>query len=132
MNSYSTRHKKIIEMANELADLTTESQEHFSFILKRNKIICFGKNKKYCTHPTAHKFDCRFNAIHSELAAIKAFPYPIRELKNFDLLNLRLNRKREIMLARPCKKCQNMLRFFEIENIWYTNSVGEFEYFVGF
>jgi hypothetical protein len=121
--------KKIIKMSNDLAEFTEESQEHFSFLVIRNKIVCYGKNKKYRTDPMSHKMNCRFSAIHSEWAAIKAFPYPLKELKKFDLLNVRLNRNRNIMLAKPCKNCQEMLSIFEPASIWFTNRQGEFETF---
>jgi len=102
---------------------------HFSFFVKRNRIICYGFNKVFFTHPLSARFQTRFNDIHSELAAISRFPYRIRELKDYDLINVRVRRdNNKFALARPCSKCIKMLLNFGIYEVSYSNEIGGFSH----
>jgi hypothetical protein len=103
-----------------------QHQRHFSFIVKRNKILSFGVNKGFKTTPLAVRFGWRFDSIHSEVDAVKRFPYAPAELSGCKLYNLRINRSNELALARPCSGCLHFLSGFAWDKIMYSNSQGEF------
>lgn len=95
-------------------------QPHFTFIMKRASIICWGYNRAYQTHPLAKRFEHRFDAIHSELDAIRHFPYPLRELRNYTLLNIRIKKDGTLGNAEPCGHCKKMLRTFGVRKIYHS------------
>lgn len=98
--------------------------KHFSFIIKRNRIISLGWNLQKKTDTFAHKFKYKHPFIHSELMAIKNFPYPPTELYKCKMINIRLNNNKQLRLSKPCKNCQNLLNFFELKEIWYSHNNG--------
>jgi len=117
--------RKYIKKAKRILHNCPNSQ-HVTFIVKRNTIICYGVNKKYKTAPLAKKFGHRFSAIHSELAAIKSFPYPIVQLPSFKIINVRIKKNGDVGLSKPCRHCQTMLWFFNIRQIYYSTNNGGF------
>lgn len=113
-------HKKLIQIANDLFDCAG-SNKHFTFICERKKIISIGWNKPFKSHTLAKKFGYRFFTIHSELDAINNFPYPVADLRNYSLINVRLYANRSIALSRPCVKCLKLLASFGIGAITFSN-----------
>lgn len=108
-------------------DLPTARHKHFSFITRKNKIIAFGWNQSFKTHPLAAKYGHRFNSIHSELHAIKNFPYPISELRDYTLINARYSPgEKKLTLAKPCSKCIYFLSCFSFREVLYTDNKGDF------
>ncbi len=122
-------YKKILKITFSDISLITCKHRHFTFIAKRNIIISYGYNQIFKSHPIANKFSHRFSDIHSELAAILHFPYPIKELKNYNIINLRIRRdNNQLGLSRPCQKCFRMLNTFGINEVYYSNGLGGFSY----
>lgn len=107
--------------------LPTARQKHFSFITRRSKIISFGWCQSFKTHPIAAKYGHRFDSIHSELHCIKNFPYPMSALKDYTLINVRVNPSgSQMTLARPCVRCIHFLSCFDLRSVIYSNERGEF------
>lgn len=117
-------HKKLIDVAENLYHLPDGRQKHFSFLVERNNIVSVGWNQSFKTHPLAFKFGHRFYSTHSELHAIRNFPYHISELADYKFINLRLMGDHSIGIAKPCFCCQNMLEMFGIYNVYYSTSNG--------
>lgn len=107
-------------------DMPTSSKKHFSFIVERNKIISYGWNNGYRTCPISARYGHRFSGIHSELAAIRNFPYPPVFLSQYRIVNLRVLSAGTLGLSKPCVYCQKMLFDFGISDIWYSTNTGEF------
>lgn len=114
---------KLIRLARASIDLPRSSKKHFSFLINRNKIIAYGFNDGFRSHPIAARYGHRFNGIHAELAVILNFPYSIRELSQYTLVNLRLKVDLSLGLARPCKFCVEMLSDFGIGQVYYSNNL---------
>lgn len=119
-------YKFLIPKALALIDLPTGRSKHFSFLLKRRKIVGFGYNRSYDTHPIAYKYGYLFSGIHSELDCILSFNHAPRELHRCTMVNLRFLADGTLSMSKPCKKCQELLRNFNIDKIVYTNRLGEF------
>ncbi len=122
--SLMTRMNKIIQGG---LSLPTARQKHFSFLVRRNKIVSVGWCQSFKTHPMAAKYGHRFNSIHSELHCIKNFPFPLVRLEEHTLINVRVNPTgSHMMLAKPCAKCIYFLSCFNLHEVLYTNENGEF------
>lgn len=101
--------------------------KHFTFIVQRTTVICWGINKPNKTHPLANKWGHRYNSIHSELSAILSFPHPVNKFHQFTLINVRVRKDASFGRSKPCECCQNMLNAFGVDDVWYTNNKGKFE-----
>lgn len=110
----------LYKKALELARFDYGFMDHFTFILRRKKIICVGQNE-YRTHTFAKRHKYKFPYIHSELNAIRNFPWPIKELSKCKLVNLRLDMSGRLTMAAPCDYCSEMLSLFNPREIWYSN-----------
>lgn len=128
---------RLEEIAKSLIDFDDDKRcHHFSFILLKKRIIAIGVNYRK-THPlnlknkvfskwsgldfSATKYTCsEFNAITK-----------LKRMTNIDtkkcvLVNIRLDRKLKKVNSKPCKSCQNLLRFFSFKKIYWTNEEGKF------
>ena len=105
-------------------DLPKSSKLHFTYILYGKKVVAFGVNLSFKTHRLAHKYGCRFSAIHSELSAILNFPYPPAKLADCVLVNIRLNKAGHAVMAKPCQRCQQMLQDFHLTQVYYSDKDG--------
>jgi tRNA(Arg) A34 adenosine deaminase TadA len=112
--------EKIRKLAESSYDLPSCRNRHFSFIVERNKIVSFGWNSSLKTHPLAAKFGHKFSSIHSELHAIKNFPYSPKELVHYDFINIRINRNHTYCLSKPCIHCMQLLIAFNIPKVIYS------------
>lgn len=120
------KYDKLIRLAKANIELPIGGQLHFSFIMKKKKIVSFGYNNAWKTDRLAAKFGHRFNCLHSELMAIKNFPYHISELSEFTFVNIRLRKNGEIALSKPCECCERMLDAFRVSEVYYTTNNGDF------
>lgn len=121
--------RKLFETANNLIHLPDARSKHFSFIVERNCILSVGWNKSFKTHPLAKRYGHRFSSIHSELDAIKNFPYAPASLIYYKFVNLRIMGDGSVGLSKPCVHCQELLAKFGIEQIYYSDHDGNFHEF---
>lgn len=110
-----------------MLDLPDTKYKHFSFLTQRNKVVSIGYNLSFHTHPLAKKYGYRFSNIHSELDAIKKFPFSPSLLPKYTMVNIRIMGSSRLGLSKPCRKCQRLLKDFGITNIWYSTHNGNFE-----
>jgi hypothetical protein len=130
MNQY--RKQRLIDIARSLQDLRTGNSLHFSFILRRNKLLITSVNSYEKLHPY-HKFGkylpvkasnpgSYIAGQHSETAALKAFinRFGHSDFTGLTLFNVRLSRNCEPMLSKPCRNCETLLNTFNFKSIEYT------------
>lgn len=115
---------KLIDLSRLLYHVPRSNYKHFSFIVRRSKIVAFGFNNSKKTHPTSPS---KYHTIHSELSAICSFPYPVSELHKFSFINIRLFANKQLAMSKPCKACQKMLSSFGVRKVYYStpNGFGE-------
>ena len=111
---------------------------HITFILDGNRIVCYGVNNKYKTHPDSPS---PYKTRHSELVAILNYPISdeckryhltnLAEVANrLTLVNIRLLASGYVAMAKPCKFCQRMLEEIPFKSVYYTDDEGEFIEFI--
>ncbi len=116
--------EKIIKLAIAGYDLPNANKRHFSFIVNKNKVISYGWNNGWKSHPLAFRYKHRFSNIHSELAAIRNFPYPPRFLADYKLINVRLLADKSLGYSFPCCYCLKLLSDLGLQRVYYTNRAG--------
>jgi tRNA(Arg) A34 adenosine deaminase TadA len=100
-------------------------------VVKRNKIISFGHNKKK-THPLQNKFNKHPQAIylHAEIDAIKNAlkRLSVEDLAGSTLYIVRTKKDGSEGLAKPCSGCMQAIESFNIGKVIYTTNVqGQFK-----
>ena len=95
-------------------------------VVKRNKIISFGHNKKK-THPLQNKFNKHPQAIylHAEIDAIKNAlkRLSVEDLVGSTLYIVRTKKDGSEGLAKPCCGCMQAIESFNIGKVIYTTNV---------
>ena len=99
-----------------------KERTHFSFVIRKNKVIAIGKEQRDKTHPLAVKYGYKYPTIHSELDAFRQLhKSDIRD--SLVLVNTRISITSKFGMSRPCKYCIGWVG--EIFNeVWYTNEEG--------
>lgn len=120
MNKLET---KLTRVALSLYHIPSHKNIHFSFIVKRNKILSIGWNDKK-TNPLSVKFDYWNDSTHSELSAIKRYDYDLDDLKNCVMYNIRFSRAKELVMAKPCDSCQQLIKYFRVGGVKYSTENG--------
>lgn len=121
--------RKLIDLSFANIELPRSRFKHFTYIVRRNKIINFGVNHDRKTNPINQKYGYRYPQIHSEGSAIIAFPYNRNELAEYDFYNVRINNLGQISMSAPCPHCQVLLKSHGIQRIFHTTEQGRFEGF---
>ena len=105
---------------------------HTTFIVRKNKIQKIGVNASK-THPSNLKYNYRGAAgedirrmvgLHSELSAV--LKYGREDCSDCVFVNVRIDRKGKIAMAKPCRGCQDLLNQIGFKKLYYSNANGEF------
>lgn len=115
--------KKLIKLGLSLYDIPQHEYKHFSFIVRKNKILSVGWNDKK-TNPLSSKFDYWNDSTHSELSAIKRYVYDLDILKYCTIYNLRFSRAKQLVLSKPCDSCQALIKYFRIGRVRFSTESG--------
>lgn len=95
---------------------------HYSYILRKNKVIAVGKEQRSKTHPLAAQYGYKYPTIHSELDAFRQLhKQDIRD--SLILVNARISTTGVVGMAKPCKYCIGWVTKI-FDEIWYTNPEG--------
>ena len=121
-----TNFQKYLDLSFILRDKPNASNLHFSYIIKKNRILSIGWNNSKKTHSLAAKHGYYENHIHSELAAVVKFPHRYYDLAQCTLINIRIQKDGNPMMSRPCKNCLKLLTAFQFKKVWYTGKDGQF------
>lgn len=125
--------KKLLIMATSIAreklinhpEFNDKGFMHFSFIIYNGKIIALGMNRKGENPPQyGYRKDSK---IHAEVDAWrKARGLLLGDA--FEIINIRLNRKAEFRMSKPCKNCQILLQALGCNWFYFSTDVtGEFK-----
>jgi deoxycytidylate deaminase len=89
-------------------------------IFSNKRIISKGRNHpQKATRNITKKFIRWKNTVHAEVdAIIKAR----RSLKGMSIIVIRINKKEEMKLAKPCRYCLMYIDYVGIKNIYYSTN----------
>lgn len=88
-----------------------------SVIFDKNKIISTGYNKAHSSkkiHPRFQKWE---GSIHAEAMSILNAR---TNLKGCDIIVIRVNKRNQFRIAKPCKWCWLYLDYVGIDNVYYS------------
>lgn len=102
---------------------------HYSFIVQNNKIIEWGTNRRVC--PAKHfGYNKKCTDVdfvpkrHSELDVYFKARGLLNKTKPFEIINIRLNKKGQLKLSKPCSCCYELLKALGCKNFYYSSAVG--------
>jgi len=113
-----------VRLAKILVHKHTQHFQHYTFVVRDNKIIEWGTNKS--AEPLIFLGYSPHQKIHSEFMAWRAAKGLLHG-KEFEMVNVRLGKKSEIKISKPCEVCYAWLLTLNCSHIWYTTSSGIFE-----
>jgi len=122
---------EIIRYSYKLIDLPQSSFKHFSFLVRRNKIIEIGWNHSFKSNPINIKFKYRWaQGIHAEAQMVLSSRMMYRdEYHRMRVYNVRINNEGAIAIAAPCPPCQTLLYSHDLVDVMYTDKDGKFHKF---
>lgn len=128
MNNY--RKERLINIARNLQDLRTGKSLHFSFILDKNKLLCFAANDyknqhmsyrfgEYKSHTTNSKYVA---GRHSESEVLRMYlnKFGNLDVSGLTLYNIRLGKNGDTMLSKPCMNCGKLLDNLSFKDILWS------------
>lgn len=87
--------------------------------------MAWGVNDYTKFHPKSKKFGFTVKALHSEVAALIDYKGEKSALKNYILINIRINKFFEISISKPCKCCQDVIDQIGFKKVFFSNKQGE-------
>jgi deoxycytidylate deaminase len=114
MNIQSTFINVVIEEAKK----SDHKQKVGCIIFDKKKILSKGHNVCQRSIKKLHpKFQRYPFSVHAEVLAIINAK---RDLRGTSLLVVRINKKNQFRLSKPCKDCMKYIEYVKIKNIFYT------------
>lgn len=131
--------QKYIDLALALYESDYELRtQHFCFITKNRKILAIGRNKN-----RFHSLNLRNRRVCdngqsiiklstcAEMNGLSIIKNKTDiKYKDLTLINVRLNRNKEVCLSKLCSSCQSLISFLGIKNVYYSTDSAEFKKFV--
>ena len=119
---------KAIDIAHALCPTNWQNvnNSHIAFLVKKNKIIKIGWNKKR-THPeiAKHPYHEGYVGTHAELDVI--LKSGLNSLHNHSMIVLRVDRKGRLANSKPCPGCLSLLNSYDINEVFYSDAEGKIE-----
>ncbi len=106
-----------LETAIKEAEKSPANCRHGCVIFVSNKIVSKGFNKPVRPSKTIRSH------IHAEIDALFGLHHKI--IKKATLMVIRINKSKELIQSRPCKRCDGILKRKGIRKIFYSNEVGK-------
>lgn len=117
---------RAVEIAKAMCPLNLEHRcSHIAFLVKNGKIVHIGTNS--CrTHPKTLEYPYQNHqlvGLHAELAV--CLKSGKEDLGGYEMIVLRFDRTGKLNNSKPCCGCQSVIKQFNIDKVWYSNSKGE-------
>jgi deoxycytidylate deaminase len=119
--------KRILEVARAtaLASKGTGKNRNFKVgaVLFKGKKLVAAKSNSYKTHPLLSPYT-NYPCLHAESYAL--ISHGLDNCEGLDLLAVRVRKSDgELVMAMPCKVCQEVIKEAGIRHVYYTNWKGE-------
>ena len=120
--------KRAVETAHALCPTNWKNvnNSHVAFLVKKNKIVKIGWNRKR-THPeiSKHPYHDGYVGTHAELDVI--LKLGLEDLNDHCMIVLRVDRKGRLANSKPCPGCLSLLKSYNIEEVFYSDTEGNIE-----
>jgi tRNA(Arg) A34 adenosine deaminase TadA len=120
--------KKAVETAHALCPTNWKNvnNSHVAFLVKKNKIVKIGWNRKR-THPeiSKHPYHDGYVGTHAELDVI--LKSGLEDLNDHSMIVLRVDRKGRLANSKPCPGCLSLLKSYNVEEVFYSDTEGNIE-----
>jgi len=94
-------------------------------IFNKKKIIAVGHNHtNSLTRKLKPKFQEWPDSIHAEVDAILNAK---TDLRDCDLMVIRINQKKQFRISKPCEHCMALIAHVGIKNVYFSNDDGMIE-----
>ena len=103
-----------------------KSQAHWSFIVQKNKLMGYGKNRQGKTFYSNFGYSIQ-SKIHSEHDVYKKVKGLLNQRESFELINIRLNKRNHLRLSKPCVCCIRFLQFVGCNNVYFSTNESTFD-----
>jgi len=106
-----------------------ECYPHYTFLIQGNQLVEWATNtsqdppvhygyKRKCADPDYRP------KVHSEIAAYRKAKGILKKNQGFEVINIRLNRSRQVRLSRPCVCCFEILKDLGCRRFYYSCNIG--------
>ena len=120
--------KRAVETAHALCPTNWKNvnNSHVAFLVKKNKIVKIGWNRKR-THPeiSKHPYHDGYVGTHAELDVI--LKSGLEDLNDHCMIVLRVDRKGRLANSKPCPGCLSLLKSYNVEEVFYSDTEGNIE-----
>lgn len=95
-------------------------------IFNHNSILSVGYNQVRSNH-IPNEFKHFYETLHCETAAVLNYKKDLSNLKNCEMLVIRISRSvnNNLVMAKPCIWCERLLRKIQLKRVYYSNDLGE-------
>lgn len=118
--------KRTIDIAKAICPLNLDHRcSHIAFLVKKNKIVHIGTNScKSNPHTLKYEYeDHQRDGVHAELSV--CLKSGKQNLSNYKMIVLRVDRNGNLTNSKPCSGCQSVIKQFNINNVWHSDSEGK-------
>ena len=130
--------QKSVELSYALYDEVENGHrcKHFSLVFYKDRVITIATNNKKTSpwnlrNPKINRQGIDISHLKGSCSELRA-TLQLKRKTNIPynkcvLINVRIDRNRQINIAKPCSGCFNLLKFTGYREIYYTNKIGNFE-----
>lgn len=105
----------IMAKNNKGAGGQTRTKSKMSAVIFKKKHIVIATTNSYKTHPQVLKFS-KYPYLHAEMAAI----FGSSNISGYNMLVMRVTKDGQIVMAKPCPCCMNLIEYAGIKKVYYT------------
>lgn len=101
---------------------------HWAFIIQDNKIIGWSTND-FGEPPKGLGYKCKrdthlFSTRHAEYKALMKCKGIMNFQKNWEIINIRLNKQGDMRISKPCNRCYSLTKDWGCVKYYFTTEVG--------
>ena len=109
------------------ADNRSLRTTHVAFLVRGNKVFYTGWNVLK-THPliAKHPYHTGTPSMHAELSVV--IRAGMQNLKDYEMIVVRYDRRGNLAISRPCAGCQSVLRQVNISRVAFSDKNNQISY----
>ena len=115
------RHRRYVELARRLAKTSNDQRHRHGAVLVRGGSVLNWSSNRNKVHRWAQKFrahGCGHATHHAEVGAILGVAR--EKTQGADIYVVRINKRDNLLLSKPCEMCQELLRHVGVKRVFYS------------